>query len=428
MLGNPITTDDIDLVIGEKVGWRAWDLTVSYGQPLLTSPSQGTLWTPGDNIAVCRHATREQRQNCHCGFNAYDDRAKLESSGYGYSGPIIGTVHLHGEVTQYEDGYRGQYARVKELWIDASIAEHAEALSQRYGCPVHVEKEPRLTPAVTFGMGPYAGARPAPAPTNRPIGMPQSALTRSTSWSSALAAAALTPAPAPVPAPAPAPAPPPPTLRHRARALPRKIRDLAGETHGQAVHDREDAHWFAQIAIALIGVAGFALWWILRNDSLNEQSETALMNGRELGYWSVVQALAPATLIAALGSIALAATLIALIKLGKIGAMSLEQIIEASGATLLILMVFAFAVPAVNTYSSGREGAVDAGLQAWDARQMVEVPITRANVRQWGSYMDLKMDRCMDFTVHSAKGADLEATMCRAAKHRFEVGNARWMP
>lgn len=105
------------LVIEPIIGWRAWEIGLSYERLVLLSPtSRGFIWNPGQvMLAYCEHNAVE-RQTCMCGFNCYRSRELLLGTPYESTRSgrkiAIGGVSLSGEVIEYELGYRAQRAQV----------------------------------------------------------------------------------------------------------------------------------------------------------------------------------------------------------------------------------------------------------------------------------------------------------------------------
>jgi hypothetical protein len=127
-------------------GWRTWRLATSYGKQVLMSPSQGTLWLPGQAFgAYCGHDQEARDKGCHCGVNAWSDREGLAADLAYKSMPVWGRVRQWGETHEFEQGLRSQFAAPAELHVRPSVkdAEQVAAqLSELYGVPCTVEEHP----------------------------------------------------------------------------------------------------------------------------------------------------------------------------------------------------------------------------------------------------------------------------------------------
>lgn len=175
------------------IGWRTWALTRSYGAWALSSPDLGQLWPPGGDIyATCKatHETQAQRESCNCGINAFKTPEHLADSKYKRR-DVIGEVELWGEVTEYDDGWRGQWARPKRLILQLDFSDEAlqvaQELSERYGVEVALsnlhdiadeakiealktakdEGKPLNPPSNVVALGVVGPATASPAPASR---------------------------------------------------------------------------------------------------------------------------------------------------------------------------------------------------------------------------------------------------------------------
>lgn len=157
MLGSIVRTDKIPTAIQPAVGWRTWNVAQSFGQRVLTSPDRSFVWIAPAGSAVVAHCphddeTRRTSDFCHCGFNAFDEQASVEREEY-RDARVYGTVALWGEVRRFENGWRGQYAWPKELWVRSEGAT-GEALAAElhvaYGCPVHLVGLPEIVKRPRF--------------------------------------------------------------------------------------------------------------------------------------------------------------------------------------------------------------------------------------------------------------------------------------
>jgi hypothetical protein len=125
-------------------GWRSWNTAESYGELLLVSPSQGTIWPPRQELrAHCGHSAAKRMQGCHCGINAWDSQERLEADDTYRECPVWGRVKLWGEVHTFDHGLRAQRAVPAELFVSDRVrgAEQVAArLSQAYGVPCTVAR------------------------------------------------------------------------------------------------------------------------------------------------------------------------------------------------------------------------------------------------------------------------------------------------
>jgi hypothetical protein len=132
--------------VSPAIGWRSWRVRDNYGEPVLISPSQGDVWTPGSaKLARCRHSERAREKGCHCGINAWDSRERIEQSGEYRSAEVWGQVLLWGEVHEFDRGLRAQWGAVGELFVSPracggqeQAAELAAKLAKTYRVPVSV--------------------------------------------------------------------------------------------------------------------------------------------------------------------------------------------------------------------------------------------------------------------------------------------------
>lgn len=130
------------------VAYRGWNWDGS----VLVGPH--TEW-PTQKVDAIHHPGKTHsapQAGCNCGVNAYKN--PLPAREY----PILGLIHLTGEVHEYETGYRGQHAEIIELMVyfkfNSSLSEEDlraridtdgpwpeeemdRALAKRYGVPIH---------------------------------------------------------------------------------------------------------------------------------------------------------------------------------------------------------------------------------------------------------------------------------------------------
>jgi hypothetical protein len=170
-LAKPLTDWDIDdepqpelelAYTNEPViGWRAWktipfEMRDGTVETRLAAVSGGMFYPPRERMAaVCDRdgpwgdvAPRHEApwRDCSCGVWALHDRQAIEQHLASFSrATVFGTVKLWGHVLQFEKGYRGQYAYPDELYVIAGSTGEPSAreLSELYGVPVKIVKDPR---------------------------------------------------------------------------------------------------------------------------------------------------------------------------------------------------------------------------------------------------------------------------------------------
>jgi len=113
-------------VLGEIVGWRAWNvLDVGDGEVRLGSVTHTNyIWKPNSFvIAECTlHTVEEIPHEKHsCGFYAAKTREHLLSMSYhrytDVDDIVIGEVGLSGKVIPGTQGWRAQKARIKKVYV-----------------------------------------------------------------------------------------------------------------------------------------------------------------------------------------------------------------------------------------------------------------------------------------------------------------------
>lgn len=137
-----------ELVIDPIIGWRSWKIIRSYERLMLTSPTQrGFVWNPGQVMhAFCDHDTASRARGCSCGFYAFASKQDLLADPSYSRVDAIGPVHLMGEVSAHNKGFRAQQAlihgplQVAGDWSDPEL----QALARDY----NVEIVRRTLPAL----------------------------------------------------------------------------------------------------------------------------------------------------------------------------------------------------------------------------------------------------------------------------------------
>lgn len=106
-LEEPISppVENTGLKVGEITAWRMWRETKGY----LESYSAGKLWAPEEPM------TGKPQQNGHEGIWAFKEKKRALAKMIETSNGVYGSVKLWGEIIEYEDGYKAQYARIASL-------------------------------------------------------------------------------------------------------------------------------------------------------------------------------------------------------------------------------------------------------------------------------------------------------------------------
>jgi hypothetical protein len=160
-------------VVGEVVGWRAWQVVGDERLPLLASVTHaGTRWhasrwthgTCGDSLR-CPDSEdgRVPGEHCSCGLYAGRDRRQLVDLGYGrehgsYPGRVlaamtelrpilVGQVGLTGKVIPGSQGWRAEKGRIVKLHVPFHHWRYVKALRDLYGCEVVLDNNELVDPA-----------------------------------------------------------------------------------------------------------------------------------------------------------------------------------------------------------------------------------------------------------------------------------------
>lgn len=159
----PEVDPDVDFDFAEPVlGFRIWALD---DDGHLRGAAFDQLWTPGENVAVCRagkpHPTAPVA-GCRCGFNALHARPpKAYQYGPGY---VAGAIAAWGEIEWHRTGFRAERACVLGLCWDDFTSEARkrtiERAAKRYGVEV-VPQERIVSHAGQFAHS-LAPATPPP--------------------------------------------------------------------------------------------------------------------------------------------------------------------------------------------------------------------------------------------------------------------------
>lgn len=127
----------IDLAVGDVTGMRVWNID-AWGR--LTGVTHPAVWTPGENVALCRRADasyvyydREAPKcpgladpSCGCGFWAY------HYGGADHSGDVTGVVSGYGKTTIGEKGFRCEKARILAVCVEGLPLFKARLLARNY--------------------------------------------------------------------------------------------------------------------------------------------------------------------------------------------------------------------------------------------------------------------------------------------------------
>jgi hypothetical protein len=150
-------------VIGEVVGWRAWNVVGTMRVPRLMSINQAgfsvmhldAIWpTNRWFLAKCPHGHTAGAhddaipvEGCSCGIYSARDRDHLTDLRYGAYGErledgsklvAIGEVAYSGKVIPGSQGWKGQKARVKSLVVPYELWRWAKPLGAAYRVSVQV--------------------------------------------------------------------------------------------------------------------------------------------------------------------------------------------------------------------------------------------------------------------------------------------------
>lgn len=153
---------DHALVLGETLGWRAWNVIAEDSpHPRLVSASHGTMWPTNrwtaatcGNGSFCAGSTdgRIPGESCSCGLYAARDLEHLLSMHYAYWKPegliVVGQVAFAGKVIPGDQGWRAERGRIAQLYVPFSRAELGRRLGEVYDAPWSVAPwwatDPRL--------------------------------------------------------------------------------------------------------------------------------------------------------------------------------------------------------------------------------------------------------------------------------------------
>jgi hypothetical protein len=149
MLGSFHSSMVIPDAVSPAIGWRSWKVREVYGEPRLISPTQSTLWAPGQAMhALCMHSQAERESDEHlCGINAWHSEERLAACDEYAGEEVWGEVALWGEVSQFEGGMRAQYAYPTRLHVIPHVKdaqEIAARLASVYGVECDVAESPAL--------------------------------------------------------------------------------------------------------------------------------------------------------------------------------------------------------------------------------------------------------------------------------------------
>ena len=110
---------EVPVAVGAIRGWRAFTIKKS-STPQLYSPSYGDYrWFKGEAEAKCAKCSHPGAINCTCGMHVYSNLSYLlQNIGMYHRANAIGLVEMWGRITEHEFGYRSQFARVQQLFVD----------------------------------------------------------------------------------------------------------------------------------------------------------------------------------------------------------------------------------------------------------------------------------------------------------------------
>ena len=140
-------TDDVPLLPGEVLGYRAWRMgdgeLMSY---VAVHPDAQTAWAPGVVVARCRHGHEAPHTGCTCGLHAcYEPPDPCRDGGFGRNHAVYGAVAAWGAIDTTSTDFRAQYARIvclafwrMQTWHHT---EQIRALARRHGvCCVELDE------------------------------------------------------------------------------------------------------------------------------------------------------------------------------------------------------------------------------------------------------------------------------------------------
>ena len=142
MLGSFHNKETIPDQIDPVIGYKGLNLIRNFDRWVLISPDMKTPWVPkAPMLALCPH-DENGRPGCHCGINVFKTKEQLERSRYRGCN-VLARVGLWGEVQEYEDGYRSEYAYPQHLeilnWNKNFSDADREQISQDYGVLVELK-------------------------------------------------------------------------------------------------------------------------------------------------------------------------------------------------------------------------------------------------------------------------------------------------
>ena len=144
LVATPVVVPD---VLGEMVGWRAWNvIETGENEVRLGSVTHTSyIWRPqGFVIAECSlHQTEEIPAEKHsCGFYAAKTREHLLSMSYHrYTDSddiVIGEVGLSGKVIAGTQGWRAQKARIKKVYVPFEKWQLMKKIEEVYNVEVEL--------------------------------------------------------------------------------------------------------------------------------------------------------------------------------------------------------------------------------------------------------------------------------------------------
>ena len=142
-------------IVGELVGWRAWELVGDAYFPRLMSAVQKAssvgaqaIWpTNRWFMATCLREPAHNEpgagipvERCSCGIYAAKTLEQLSGLGYAayydVANAVVGEVAFAGKVIEGSQGWRAEKARIKRLWVPHRTWRYMEPLSSAYGVEV----------------------------------------------------------------------------------------------------------------------------------------------------------------------------------------------------------------------------------------------------------------------------------------------------
>jgi hypothetical protein len=128
------------------LGWRCWLVAERDGQPMLKSPSRGTLWQPGRMMAArCPQGAEHTPpgENCSCGIYALASLANLRPIWKELlplrltkteEDIVVAHMALAGDVAEGTIGYRAEVAYPARLYVPTLRWPLAQRLRDAWGC------------------------------------------------------------------------------------------------------------------------------------------------------------------------------------------------------------------------------------------------------------------------------------------------------